>query len=72
MNMILCIGEFESIVNKVSKSGKEYCIPAKEDTETPSKEELNKLLAHITVDGVEVTLESVLDDLDGAVLIIIT
>ncbi|MBE5926803.1 MAG: hypothetical protein E7270_07570 [Lachnospiraceae bacterium] len=67
MNMILCIGAFESIAKKVSKSGKEYYIPAKEDAEIPSKDGINKLLAHVTVGGVEVTLESVLDDVDGAI-----
>lgn len=67
MNMIICIGVFEGIIKKVSKSGKNYCIPVKDDMETPSKDGLNKLLAHITVDGAEVTLESVLDDLDAAI-----
>ena len=67
MHMILCTGAFSGLIQKLSQSRKEYNIDIRNDELTPSKNNLNGILAHVNVAGKEVTLESILDDLDGEV-----
>lgn len=67
MSMIMVAGGLEGMLEKLSQSQKSYCIELLNDPLPPSKNNLCKLQMHISVSGQEVTLESVLDDIDGSV-----
>lgn len=65
MHTIAVSGGFAGLVSKLSRNGRIYDVDMKPDELTPAKEGLSGLQTHISVDGQEVTLESVLDDIDG-------
>lgn len=66
MRLIMLAGQMESVVTKLSQSRKSYTIEIVPDSLTPSRQGLSKMQLHISTNGQEITLESVLDDIDGA------
>lgn len=66
LTVITVAGGFESLLQKLSQSKKAYNCNLQNDPVKPSKDNLCGLQMHIWVGEKEVTLESVLDDIDGA------
>lgn len=66
MTVIMIAAKLEGLLSKLSQTGKEYILEAENEDISPSKEGQCKIKFHIHSSGEEVTLESVLDDIDGA------
>lgn len=66
MTAIMIAGMLEGLLEKLSQRRANYKIELSNDPDSPTKEGQIALGMHISVDGQEVMLESVLDDIDGA------
>lgn len=66
MTVIMIVAKLEGLLSKLSQSNKEYSMIAADEDIAPSQKGQCGIKFHIHTEGKEVTLESVLDDIDGA------
>lgn len=66
MTVIVIISQLEGLLSKLSQSNKKYSIEAANEDVAPSRKGQCGMKLHIHAEAGEVTLESVLDDIDGA------
>lgn len=66
MTVIMIAAKLESLLSKLSQTGAEYSLDAENEDISPTRDGLCGIKFHVHSAGSEVTLERVLDDIDGA------